>query len=127
MLRRAAITILIIAAVTSLASCGARKDEKTDYDRNVVRARETVLRDNLYQLRKTIDLYAADRAALPQSLDDLVKAGYLREIPEDPMTGKMDWKIVLGDDPNAAGRKGITNVRSASTAKSSEGTPYSDW
>lgn len=124
MLQRAAHALLIIAAVASLAACGAAKLEN---DRSVLRAREQILRDNLYQLRKTIDLYTADRAALPQSLDDLIKAGFLREIPDDPMTGKKDWKIFIGEDPNAAGKTGIDNVRSASNAKSSEGTPYSEW
>ena len=124
MLQRSAIALLIIYGVAGLTSCGAFKAE---HDKSALHAREKILRDNLYQLRKMIDVYGADRAALPQSLDDLVKAGFLREIPDDPMTGKKDWKIDIGDDPNQPGKKGIANVRSASTAKSSEGTPYSEW
>ena len=86
------------------------------------------MRDNLFQMRKMIDQYAADKGALPQSLDDLIRAGYMHEIPVDPITQKKDWRIVMGDDPMSnEGGKGIVDVRSASTAKSSEGTSYSEW
>jgi len=124
MLRRLIISLLIINGVLGAASCHAYKE----YDKSILRAHETILRDNLFQLRKTIDLYAADRGALPQSLDDLVKAGYLREVPDDPITEKKDWKIVIDDDPGSTkGGKGMVNVHSASTARSSRGTPYNEW
>jgi general secretion pathway protein G len=124
MLRRLIISLLIINGVLGAASCHAYKE----YDKSVLHARETVLRDDLFQLRKTIDIYAADRGTLPQSLDDLVKAGYLREVPDDPITGKKDWEIVVGDDPDSTkGGKGIVDVHSASTARSSKGTPYNEW
>lgn len=78
-------------------------------------ATESVLRDNLFQLRKVIDMYAAEMGELPQTLDDLVQVGYLREVPVDPITGKKDWITVTGDDPNStSGRRGIVDVRSAS-------------
>jgi general secretion pathway protein G len=124
MFRRLIVSLLIIISILCAASCRASKE----YDKSALHARETVLRDDLFQLRKIIDLYAADRGFLPQSLDDVVKAGYLREVPDDPFTGKKDWKIVIGDDPGSAkGGKGIVDVHSASTAKSSEGKPYSEW
>lgn len=124
MFRHRIVAILLITAAVCTVSCRASKQAS---DANVLQARETILRDNLYQLRKSIDLYTADHDALPQSLDDLVKAGYFREIPDDPMTERKDWKITMDIDPTNEGKKGIANVHSASTGKSSEGTMYSDW
>jgi len=98
------------------------------YQRTVQKAREATLRDDLFQMRKMIDQYAADKGRLPQSLDDLVTAGYLREIPVDPITGERDWQVIVGEDPNLpGGTQGVVDVRSASGDISSEGTPYSDW
>ena len=125
MLRRLSTILLIIVSSIGTTAC---KDYNSESEKQVLQAREVILRDNLLQLRKMIDQYAADNSALPQSLDDLVKAGYLREVPDDPMTGKKDWKITLEAGPNAFQiRKGIVDVHSASTAKSSEGTLYSEW
>jgi general secretion pathway protein G len=124
MFRHRTVAIILIIATISTSSCRASKSED---ERSVLLARETILRDNLYHLRKSIDLYTADHNALPQSLDDLVKAGYVREIPIDPLTDRKDWKVTIGDDPNDKGKKGIADVHSASTAKSSEGILYSDW
>jgi general secretion pathway protein G len=124
MFRHRTVAILLITAAVSAASCRAGKSE---YDASILRARETILRDNLYQLRKSIDLYTADHDALPQSLDDLVKAGYIHDIPGDPMTERKDWKVTIGDDPGGKDKRGILDIHSASTAKSSEGKLYSDW
>ena len=97
------------------------------YNGTTQAAREAVLRDNLYQMRKMIDQYAADKGKLPQSLDDLVSAGYLRDIPVDPMTGQRDWNAVTGEDPySIEGGTGVTNVCSASPDQASDGTTYSD-
>jgi len=62
------------------------------YQRSVQQARETVLKENLFQMRRSIDQYAADKGKLPQSLDDLVEAKYLREKPVDPVIEKAEWK-----------------------------------
>jgi general secretion pathway protein G len=124
MLLRKTFTILFIAVALSITSCHADRPQS---DKSYLLARETVLRDSLNSLRKSIDIYAADRGELPQSLDDLVKAGYFREIPVDPITGSKDWKVSTGDDPNVKGRKGITDVHSSSNGKSTEGTLYSEW
>lgn len=98
------------------------------YQKSVLHAREAVLRDDLYNMRKLIDQYAADKGKLPQSLEDLVGSGYLREIPSDPMTGEKDWNVIVGDDPSStSGEQGVTDVRSSSPATSTEGTPYSEW
>jgi general secretion pathway protein G len=90
--------------------------------------REAVLRDDLRKMRSLIDQFAADKGSLPQSLDDLVSQGYMREVPLDPFTGQKDWAITTGEDPNSlTGEQGMTDVHSSSTETSSEGTPYSEW
>jgi general secretion pathway protein G len=112
------ISIIVILAVIAMPQ----------YQKTILHARETVLRDNLYHLRKAIDLYGADKGKLPQDLSELVTAGYVREVPIDPMTGANDWTLERGDDPSSlTGESGITNVRSASSENSTEGTPYSEW
>lgn len=98
------------------------------FQQSVVHARESVLKDDLYNMRKLIDQYAADKGKLPQSLDDLVSSNYMREIPVDPMTNERDWLVETGEDPNSReGEQGLVNVHSASTDTSTEGTPYSEW
>jgi general secretion pathway protein G len=111
------ISIIIILAAIALPQ----------YQKSVLHAREATLRDDLFQMRKLIDQYAADKGQLPQSPDDLVTAGYMREIPVDPMTREKDWNFATGDDPNSEGKQGITDVHSSSPDTSTEGTPYSDW
>ncbi len=98
------------------------------YQQHVQRAREVTLRTNLVEMRRMIDRYAADKGRLPQSSDDLVTAGYLREIPIDPITGAIDWQFNTGTDPNFSQEtQGITDVHSSSTETSSEGTAYNEW
>lgn len=112
------ISIIIILAVVALPR----------YERAIQRARETTLKDDLVQMRKMIDQYAADKGQLPQSLDDLVSAGYIREVPIDPITGERDWNVEMGEDPNLKqGGQGVRDVHSASGDQSSEGTPYNTW
>jgi general secretion pathway protein G len=99
------------------------------YQRTIVRSRETVLKQDLVEMRKAIDNYTMDKQAAPQSLDDLVP-DYLRLLPEDPITHAKDWvpdveSVVLS--PDQAGT-GITNVHSASDKVSPfEGTAYNTW
>jgi general secretion pathway protein G len=98
------------------------------YQKTIMHARETMLHDDLFKMRSLIDQYAADKGKLPQSLDDLVTAGYMREIPKDPITDNKDWAIATGDDPySTEGGSGVTDVHSASGDVSAEGTPYSEW
>lgn len=115
---------LLSLILISTISCGAPKSQ---YDKTVLRTRESVLKEDLLAMRKMIDQYAADQGRLPQSLDDLVKGEYLHQIPEDPITEKPDWKLVMGEDPNAKGKFGIVDIRSSSTEKSIEGKPYNEW
>jgi len=98
------------------------------YQKTTMHARETMLRYDLDTMRKLIDQYSADKGKLPQSLDDLVSAGYMREVPKDPISDNKDWTIETGDDPySTEGGTGVTNVHSAASEISSDGTPYSEW
>lgn len=99
------------------------------YQAVILSAREAVLKDTLHTLRSLIDAHTADKKAAPQSLDDLVDAGYLREVPEDPITDSASTWVVEFGEAMIPGQitTGIVNVHSGSTALSSEGTPYSDW
>jgi len=112
------ISIIIILAAVALPQ----------YQKTIMHARETVLKDDLFKFRSIIDQYAADKGKLPQSLSDLVTAGYMRELPKDPITDNKDWNIVTGDDPySTEGGTGVTDVHSSSSEVSTEGTPYSEW
>jgi len=100
------------------------------YTQSITRAREAVLRQNLFTMRSVIDQYSMDKQKAPQSLDDLVQAGYLKQIPTDPMTNSKDtWQPVQEDvlvsvDQN---QPGITDVHSGSEATGSDGTAYNTW
>jgi general secretion pathway protein G len=99
------------------------------YNQSVVQARESVLRSNLATLRSVISQYTLDKQKAPQSLDDLVTAGYLRQIPLDPLTRQPNWEVVQEDVMMAVDQQepGITDVHSASTASASDGTAYNTW
>lgn len=100
------------------------------YTRSIARAKESVLKNNLFTIRRTIDEYTYDKQKAPQTLQDLVSDGYLRQIPIDPITGTSDsWVTIQEDALNAVNQTdpGIFDVKSGSDKKSSEGTPYSDW
>ncbi len=89
-----------------------------------------MLRNNLFSLRTVIDEYTYDKQKAPQTLQDLVSDGYLRQIPMDPITNTADsWKIIPEDQSNTVNQTepGIFDVRSGSDKTSLEGTPYSEW
>lgn len=99
------------------------------YNQSIVQARESVLRSNLSTLRNVISQYTLDKQKAPQGLDDLVTAGYLRQIPVDPMTRQPNWEVVQEDVLLAVDQQdpGITDVHSASNNTASDGTAYSSW
>lgn len=98
------------------------------YQRSVQQARETVLKENLFQMRRSIDQYAADKGKLPQSLQDLVDAKYLREVPVDPITEKAEWNEIQGEDINSNDEsQGLTDVRSLTPGEDSDGKRYEDY
>jgi general secretion pathway protein G len=100
------------------------------YRQSIVHAKEGVLRQNLFTLRSLISQYTLDKQKAPQSLDDLVSAGYIKQIPNDPITGKPDWEPVEEDTTIASPDQqetGIWDVKSASSDISSDGTAYNTW
>ena len=98
------------------------------YQRSINHAREVVLKENLFQMRRTIDQYTTDKGKAPQSLDDLVEAKYLREVPTDPITQEKVWNEEQGDDPNSNdGEQGLVDIKSTADGTGSDGVPYSDY
>jgi general secretion pathway protein G len=99
------------------------------YNQSIVRSREAVLRQDLFTLRSVISQYTLHKQKAPQSLDDIIQAGYLRQIPNDPLTGQANWEVVQEDVLLAVDQQdpGISDVHSASNASSSDGTAYSSW
>jgi general secretion pathway protein G len=100
------------------------------YSRSIVRAKESVLKNNLFTMRTVIDEYTYDKQKAPQTLNDLVSDGYMRQIPVDPITGTADsWRVIMEDGTNTVNQSqpGIFDVRSSSDKTSLEGTPYSEW
>ena len=98
------------------------------YQKAVQNARESVLKENLWQMRRAIDQYYGDKGKPPQSLDDLVTAKYLRERPVDPMTEKDDWNEVTEADPNNPDAEpGLTDIKSSSEGVDSEGKAYTEY
>ena len=100
------------------------------YQKSIIRTKESVLRNNLFTMRQVIDNYTYDKQKAPQSLQDLVSEGYLREVPLDPMTGSnQTWKTVLEDAGQAVDQNnpGVFDVKSGSDKSSLDGSAYSDW
>ncbi len=117
--------IIVISIIAILVSIAAPM-----YSQAVVRAKETVLRQDLYNLRQLIDQYTLDKLKAPQSLDDLVSAGYLKSLPKDPFTNKTDtWQPVQEDVLLSIDQSepGISDVHSGATGISVDGTPYNSW
>jgi general secretion pathway protein G len=112
--------ILILAAIAA-----------PSYRVAIIHARETVLHDDLFTMRKLIDQYTLDKNQPPESLDDLVQAGYLRGgLPVDPFTGSnQTWQADIEEVPLSPEQTvpGVVDVHSGSNAESLEGTPYSSW
>ncbi|MGD9905591.1 MAG: type IV pilin protein [Vicinamibacterales bacterium] len=100
------------------------------YQNSVVRAREAVLKEDLFRLRDAIDQYYADKNKWPPTLQDLVTDGYVREIPKDPMTDSAEtWQTVAAEaDPaSGGGEPGVFDVKSGSDRMALDGTPYAEW
>lgn len=98
------------------------------YQRSVQHARETVLKENLFQIRRAIDQYSADKGKLPQSLDDLITEQYLREKPIDPISEKAEWKEIQGEDTTSVeGEEGLKDVKSSAEGEDGDGKRYEDY
>lgn len=102
-----------------------------NFTRSVQRSREAVLRQNLFTLRDLISQYTLDKQKAPQALDDLVQAGYLKQIPKDPITDQANWTVDQPEDTimsaDEQDQGGIDDVHSASTAIGTDGTAYNTW
>jgi general secretion pathway protein G len=111
-------TIIVVLAAVSIPS----------YQHVQLKARETILREDLRTMRKMIDQYAADKEKLPQSLDDLVTEQYMRDVPVDPITGQKDWVVDMGDDTvSRDGGTGVVDVHTAAAGEGSDGVAYQDY
>ena len=96
------------------------------YTTSMVRAKESVLKSNLFTLRSVIDHYTYDKEKPPQGLEDLVSEGYLRQVPVDPFTESSDaWEVITDIGPS--GESGVFDVRSGSDRTGLDGSPYNEW
>ena len=99
------------------------------YERMILHAKEATLKTDLKLMRDQIDKYAGDRDESPGSLDDLVRAGYLHEVPVDPITGSnQTWEVAMESEPIMPnGRIGIKEVFSGGDGTGTDGRPYKQW
>ena len=100
------------------------------YNQSILRAKESVLRQDLFQLRSLISQYTLDKQKAPQALEDLVQAGYIKQIPMDPMTGSNStWTVDQEDSVMSVDQQdpGISDVHSGAPGTSSDGTAYTSW
>jgi general secretion pathway protein G len=116
--------MIVIAIILILVGMAAPR-----YDRLVQHSKEAVLKHNLGTIRDVIDQYTLDKQAAPQSVEELAQAGYLREVPVDPIVRTRDWdpqfdSMVLTPEQTYTG---LVNVHSKSTGTALDGTKYSDW
>ena len=123
-MRRAGFTLIellvVLAIVATLLTIAAPR-----YFGSLDRAREAVLRENLYQMRDTIGKYQADKGKYPDSLDALVAEKYLRKVPADPITeSSASWVVVPPED---AQKGGVFDVKSGAPGKASDGSEFSSW
>src|ERR1700692_996076 len=100
------------------------------YNQSILRAKESVLRQGLFELRSLISQYTLDKQKAPQALDDLVQAGYIKQIPTDPMTGSnSSWTVDQEDSIMSVDQQdpGVSDVHSGAEGMSTDGTAYSSW
>ena len=118
--------LLVVATVlVVLAGIGL-----VQYKNGVTRAREGVLKTDLFNMRDAIDQYYADKGMYPGTLDELVSAGYLRRVPDDPFTSASStWQTIQSepDATNPTAAPGVYDVKSGSDATALDGSKYSDW
>jgi general secretion pathway protein G len=117
--------MVVCAIIAILASIAVG-----NYQHSIWRAREAVLRNDLFTLRSSIDQYTLDKQKAPQSLDDLVTAGYIKAIPKDPITNSTDTWVTEQEDSLMAidqTAPGIVDVHSGADTESTDGTAYNTW
>jgi len=111
-----------MAIVALLASLAAPR-----YFKSLEKSKETALHSSLAVMRDAIDHYAADKGRYPDTLEELVTARYIREIPEDPLAESREQWVLLTPPPDAALRGGVYDVRSGAAGRGSDGRLYADW
>jgi general secretion pathway protein G len=118
--------IIVISIMAILVSIAV-----PNFTTSIKQSREAVLRQNLFTLRSLISQYTLDKQKAPQSLQDLVQAGYMKQIPVDPITGQADWTVDQEQDtvmsPDEQDQGGIDDVHSSATQIGTNGTAYSTW
>ena len=121
------IELLVVMMIVGILASIAAPSYKT----HTIRARETVLLEDLYQMRQSIDAYFADNSKYPESLDDLVTSRYLRSIPTDPFTTSTSTWSVVPPEPSLDGgdlaEGGVFDVHSGDDRVGLNGIPYSEW
>jgi len=117
--------LVVISLISILAAMGL-----VQYKNSILKTQESVLKTDLFRVRDAIDQYYADKGKYPASLDALVSDGYLRKIPEDPVTKSTDtWQTIPAEaDPNnPSSEPGIYDIKSGALGTALDGTNYSDW
>jgi len=117
--------LVVISLISILAAMGL-----VQYKNSIVRTQEATLKTDLFRMRDAIDQYYADKGKYPASLDALVSDGYMRKLPEDPITKSTDsWQTVPAEpDPNnPSAEPGVYDVKSGATGTALDGSNYSDW
>lgn len=120
------IELLIVMSIIGILAAIA----VPSYQRSLIKAREAVLLEDLYQIRRAIDAHFADRISYPESLENLVEHKYLRGIPRDPFTESSDTWTTVPPEPSPDGELaegGVFDVRSGSELVGLNGVPYSEW
>ena len=98
------------------------------YQRSIQHARQTVLQENLWQMRRAIEQFSADKGRLPKTVDEMVENKYLREVPVDPIYDKAEWKEVQGEDVNSPdGDQGLKDVKSLAEGQDTDGKDFSEY
>jgi general secretion pathway protein G len=117
--------LIVISLISILAAMGL-----VQYKNSVVSSREAVLRTDLFRMRDAIDQYYADKGKYPSALDSLVSDGYMRKVPEDPITKSADTWVTVPAEPdpnNPSAEPGIYDVKSGAQGTALDGSTYSDW
>lgn len=117
--------LIVLTLIVILAAMGM-----VNYRNSVQRAKEAVLKEDLFRMRDAIDQYYADKNKYPQTLQDLVSDGYLRDLPKDPMTESADtWQVEAAepDVNNPTAEPGVYNIKSGSDQTALDGSRYADW
>jgi general secretion pathway protein G len=117
--------LIVVTLIVVLAGIGI-----ATYSTSVLRAKEAVLREDLFRFKDAIDQYNADKGTYPPDLSALVTDGYMRQIPKDPFTDSAEtWQVVMAEpdpaNPNAV--PGVYDVKSGAQGTALDGTNYADW